>query len=81
MQEQGTYRFKGISGTHSVVAVTTAALAGRAFATKGRTAKGELVAPGRGLLFEVALEEADSAAAEEAEAAAAAAARLPLPVM
>lgn len=55
-QHLGEYSFKGVSGLHSVVAVTLGRLEGRPISSRLRKAKADLVAPGHGLLYSITLE-------------------------
>lgn len=53
LQDIGEYTFKGINGSHSLVSVTTKALAGRSFPQRLRKSKGEQITKGKGLLYEL----------------------------
>eukprot|EP00775_Hariotina_reticulata_P012684 gene12684-12814_t len=53
VNDLGQFTFKGISGSHSLVAISTKALGGRQFPHNLRKAKGERLVKGKGLLYKV----------------------------
>jgi hypothetical protein len=58
LQDLGQFTFKGISGSHSLVAISTKALAGRQFPQHLRKTKGERLVAGKGLLYKVHMQPA-----------------------
>jgi len=58
LQDLGQFTFKGISGSHSLVAISTKALAGRQFPQHLRKTKGERLVTGKGLLYKVHMQPA-----------------------
>eukprot|EP00775_Hariotina_reticulata_P012686 gene12686-12816_t len=54
VHDLGQFTFKGISGSHSLVAISTKALGGRQFPHNLRKAKGERLVKGKGLLYKAA---------------------------